>query len=111
MICLRFRHLPGKDIILESPRAKDIDEQIKLWEQELEYLQQLTKQTNIMEVTEKEIQEYREKLKKIQKDLTYYKKKLNEHQTKKSEKQHHYHREMMKEIVKKIEWIEKLYKK
>src|SRR5205823_1747756 len=96
---------------LESPRAKDIDEQIKLWEQELEYLRQLTKQTNIMEVTEKEIQEYREKLKKIQKDLTYYKRKLNEHQTKKSEKQHHYHREMMKEIVKKIEWIEELYKK
>ena len=88
----------GKDIILESPRAKDIDEQIKLWKQELEYLQQLTKQTNIMEVTEKEIQEYREKLKKIQEDLTYYKRKLNEHQKKKSKKQHHYYKEMIKEI-------------
>src|SRR6266536_961258 len=102
----------GKDIILESPRAKEIEEQVKLWEKELEYLQQLTKQTSIMEVTEETIQQYKAELDKIQTNLTYFQKKYQEYLGKRNKiKQSFYKNKMIIEIKNKIEWQKGLHER
>ena len=99
----------GKDVILETPRAENIEGQIELWEKEIQYLQKIIKQEEILEVADEEIQEKRKEIQAIQQRMEYLKKKIKKH--KNGEKQNFYQTKLVEEINKKMRWMEELNEK